>query len=259
MKPYFETPRSERLVHVDDSQDPFPAHFHTGVELIYVLDGTVEILINGVLSRASKNGVVVIDSNDVHVIQKPATHRFMSIPKSLLADYSAAMQGKTFAVNVIRDDGGEILDIINKFRGCYEMSELKMRGYVNLVLAIIMERAGVRNERRGNLDVMCGALNYINTHFAEDVTLDTLSKHFGYNKCYFSETFNKVLGTNLNSYLNAVRLENFVEAVLQRGKNVTEAAYESGFGSINTLYRVFRTRYGESPAEYFERIKGRKE
>ena len=52
------------------------------------------------------------------------------------------------------------------------------------------------------------ALNYIDEHYAEPLSLDSISSVFGYNKYYFSRLFNTYIGENLNNYINMVRIRN---------------------------------------------------
>ena len=252
MKPFFESRDNNLCVEVNDSTEIFPSHFHSGVEVLYSVEGPLEVYINGTKNAVNTGGVIVIDSNDVHCVDKVGKYKVIIIPNTLLADFTALKGKRTFGTNSIAESGAEIAEIIRRMAET-KLNILSEKGYVNLLLALIVEKTGLKAEKKGNLSTMRDVLNYINEHFTENITLDSLSKKFGYNKCYFSETFNKVLGMNLTTYLNAVRLENFSKRVL-RGESVVDAAYACGFGGINTFYRAFRARYKSSPAEYFKCI-----
>ena len=252
MKPFFESRDNNLCVEVNDSTTIFPSHFHSGVEVLYSVEGPLEVYVNGVKNAVNTGGLIVIDGNDVHCVDVVGKYKVMIIPNNLLADFVALKGKRTFGTNSIAEPGEEIVEIIRRIDET-KLNILSEKGYVNLLLALIVEKTGLKAEKKGNLSTMRDVLNYINEHFTENITLDNLSKQFGYNKCYFSETFNKVLGMNLSTYLNAVRLENFSKRVL-RGEPIVDAAYACGFGGINTFYRAFRARYKSSPAEYFKCI-----
>ena len=252
MKPFFESRDNNLCVEVSESKSIFPSHFHSGVEVLYSIEGPLEVYVNGVKNAVNTGGIIIIDGNDVHCVDVVGKYKVMIIPNTLLSDFVALKGKRTFGTNAIADPGEEIREIYRRI-GETKLNILSEKGYVNLLLALIVEKTGLKAEKKGNLSTMRDVLNYINDHFTENITLEGLAKQFGYNKCYFSETFNKVLGMNLSTYLNAIRLESFSKRVL-KGEPIVDAAYACGFGGINTFYRAFRARYKSSPAEYFKCI-----
>jgi transcriptional regulator GlxA family with amidase domain len=64
--------------------------------------------------------------------------------------------------------------------------------------------------------------------------------------------FHDEIGTTPARYVELVRLEN-AQAMLQAGHTVTAAARRSGFGSADTLRRVFAIRLGVTPTAYRDR------
>lgn len=65
--------------------------------------------------------------------------------------------------------------------------------------------------------------------------------------------FHDELGTTPARYVEDVRLE-AAQALLQKGHTAASAAQLSGFGSAETLRRVFVSRLGVSPSVYLERV-----
>ena len=57
----------------------------------------------------------------------------------------------------------------------------------------------------------------------------------------------------LNEYLNSVRVKKAEEYLLDMDISITEAAYMSGFNSIQTFNRVFKKIKGCTPTEYRKR------
>jgi quercetin dioxygenase-like cupin family protein len=51
------------------NQEPHPPHHHTGEEMFLMVDGTLEVTIDGKASRISKGGVAFIGSGDEHGIR----------------------------------------------------------------------------------------------------------------------------------------------------------------------------------------------
>ncbi|MET1072203.1 MAG: AraC family transcriptional regulator [Umezawaea sp.] len=70
-----------------------------------------------------------------------------------------------------------------------------------------------------------------------------------------SRLFHDEIGTTPARYVELVRLE-CAQDLLQKGHTVAVAASRSGFGSDETLRRVFTNRLGLSPTAYRERHRG---
>ena len=51
--------------------EPHPPHHHTGEEMFLMIDGALDITINGKTSRVAKGGVAFIGSGDEHGIRNP--------------------------------------------------------------------------------------------------------------------------------------------------------------------------------------------
>ena len=65
--------------------------------------------------------------------------------------------------------------------------------------------------------------------------------------------FRKYAGTDLNEYINSLRIKQVNQMLLQ-GCRITEAATESGFQSIRTFNNLYRLQTGMTPSEYLRSI-----
>lgn len=93
--------------------------------------------------------------------------------------------------------------------------------------------------------------DYIKSNLtADDLSQGAMAKLAGISKDYFSRIFRSVTGMNYSRWLNMIRLEKAAELLADREKTLTEVAMLSGFQSISSFNRVFRTEKGMSPGEY---------
>ena len=95
-------------------------------------------------------------------------------------------------------------------------------------------------------------LFYISRHFTEDITLEALAHHLGYSCTYLSAYFKNCFHISFNKYLNFIRLSKATEIMANGSQSVTYAAMESGFNSIRSFYRAFRSEFGISPKEWLK-------
>ena len=93
---------------------------------------------------------------------------------------------------------------------------------------------------------------YLNENYHRDLSLQSIADHFHIHKVYLSRSFKEETGTNLNSYLNYLRIEKAKLLLCMRTYRTTEIAYMVGFNNTQNFYNVFRKLVGCSPSDYME-------
>ncbi len=99
---------------------------------------------------------------------------------------------------------------------------------------------------------------YINQHYAEDVTLPALADLVGMSPSSFSRFFRLRTGKTLSSYLIDIRLGNAARALVDTTSNVSEICYSCGFNNLSNFNRVFKSRKGVTPHEFRSMYKKKK-
>ncbi len=98
---------------------------------------------------------------------------------------------------------------------------------------------------------MISVTDYIKNNLtADDLSQASMAKMAGISKDYFSRLFKTVTGTNYSKWLNMIRMERATELLTMDNRPLTEVAMLSGFQSIPSFNRVFRSEKGMSPGEY---------
>ena len=91
-------------------------------------------------------------------------------------------------------------------------------------------------------------LNYATENYNKPLTLDVLSKEFGYARETLSRVLNKFLGESWNSYVNRLRAYKAQNLLYNNpNKSILEILYECGFNSPNTFYRAYTREFGVTP------------
>ena len=240
----------------------YPSHYHRKIEITYVLKGTVKSTINNTKLIGEIDDIIFCPPFYPHDYDTtPDTERIVFIPHpSYTADFEFETKGKTFSPLVLSDktyNRTEILPVLEQImeNDKHQKTQMVIRGLVNVFFGKILERYTPRKIFDKNINKFLSftqVLVFIEEHAAEELTLDKLSRHFGYDKFHFSKIFNKYTGFNLRNYINNLRINNFIfEYRKVKNPNVTKIALESGFSSIPSFYRAFHSVTGRTPSEYF--------
>lgn len=93
--------------------------------------------------------------------------------------------------------------------------------------------------------------DYIEQNYGKNMTTEELSSVAGFSKYHFNRIFKSVMDESLLQYVNRVRMENALFILAHRqDRNMTDVAYELGFGDSAIFSRAFKTYYGLSPLAY---------
>ena len=122
-----------------------------------------------------------------------------------------------------------------------------------LMLITALRRQGiiaeVPNKKIEVINKIRPALEYINEHYAENISTLNLSELMNFNETYFCRLFKRIIGTSAVNYINFVRVCK-AEKLLKNNISVSEVANKTGFSSPSYFNRVFKKYMHYSPSDY---------
>lgn len=96
-------------------------------------------------------------------------------------------------------------------------------------------------------------MEYLHTHFADEVSLDALAQVAGLSPFHFSRMFKVSLAQAPHQYLNHLRVTH-AKRLLLEGKALADIALACGFASQSHFNRAFKQTVGVTPG-YYRRVK----
>ena len=102
--------------------------------------------------------------------------------------------------------------------------------------------------------VVYRVLGYINDHYQEDLSLDTLANRFFISKYHLSREFNRLVGTSVYRYIIQKRLV-VAKQLMGEGVPSTTVYQHCGFGDYSNFYRAFKSEYQISPKTYMASLR----
>lgn len=94
------------------------------------------------------------------------------------------------------------------------------------------------------------AIYYMEQHYQESPSLETVALLSGYSASHFSRLFHAQLGKSYSEYLTRIRIRHAQDLLLNTKKSVTEIALETGYLHTGNLSEQFKQQTGMTPLQY---------
>ena len=106
-----------------------------------------------------------------------------------------------------------------------------------------------------SLDLMDTIIKYIKDNLNKNIKMEELALHCNYSTSYISKKFNKLVGVNLNTYINKMRVEVSKNYLLTSNKSISEISEMIGFVDASYYCKVFNQLLNMSPSEFRRRFR----
>ena len=93
------------------------------------------------------------------------------------------------------------------------------------------------------------AIDYINTNYSQELTLDMIAKNTYVSVNQLCRLFTRYCGTTVTKYITSKRITE-AKKLLEDGRSVTDTAFMCGFNDYANFIRVFKKTVGVPPGKY---------
>jgi len=227
------------------------SHFHKNLELICVLQGSVECTVNGTVHVLEPDTLGLCLPYDIHAYTPRPGSRYwvLVFSEDFVRYFSNIVQGKTADTFSFRCSDGVRGLLEQTLLGEGEPSICALKACLYGVCGEFLQAATL-TESSGKRQIFLTVTDYISKNYAGNITLNDIARLLGYNYNYVSRYFHSVFNMTFHDLLNLYRLENATQLLDETDKKIAEIAFESGFQSVRSFNNCFRSHLGVSPTEY---------
>lgn len=99
---------------------------------------------------------------------------------------------------------------------------------------------------------ICRIVSYLNTRLRDDdePTLAQIAQHHGYSAAHFSREFKRHAGFSIKQCIEALKIQQGIEHILDHGMSVTDSALAAGYSSLGTFSNTFKSHTGITASDY---------
>ncbi|KIL40444.1 hypothetical protein SD70_13620 [Gordoniibacillus kamchatkensis] len=164
-------------------------------------------------------------------------HEFIVILEAFMADNDIALK------HLWGDSGDNERSTTLVWNSVTEVFEYLGRYYTNIIEAVEEMR-----KNRNRLKVS-DVQSYIDRHFQDAISLETVAQRFFISKEHLSRVFKADTGENLSDYILRKRMEKARELIAEGRQEIKHIALMTGYPDLAYFYKVFKKYYGLTPGE----------
>lgn len=251
-------------------------HYDKDLIIEFYRKGEASLRIEGNLYDVGEGDVVILNPDEMHISERKddcyMEKIVLHISEGLLSQFGADRQVFYEKIarkakgrgNLISADTAKKLGISDKINKCLELATeggaeaevLLSCKAVELLfeLSKLLENSPEENADALSNKTVSKIIDYINRHYSEEVTLDTLAERFHFSKYYISHLFKDFAGISPYDYLIARRLY-VCNNLIRGGSSVKEASFAVGFSNYSNFYRLYKKHFKITPQQFKEQIK----
>ncbi len=240
------------------------SHAHTSCELMYIVEGELDVTVKDIVYHICKNDCLLIKSRQHHITKVPADidyHRYIAminpweLRKQLVRPDLFAM------LTDISKDGIIILRDVPQIKRCFErMTDIFEKGasiYGELsaaleLLSLLHEQAKPQHEhgRESTGKKLTEKVrSYIEENYAENIKISEIAKANFISEGYLSHAFKTETGMSPREYLSHIRCTRAYDLIRHTAMKFTEIAAVTGFCCANDMSRKLREYYDLTPTQ----------
>lgn len=249
----------------------FPTHWHEQLEFLYFLQGEALIECNSKPIHVKSGDLIIVNSNDLHqgksLSEELSYYCIISDTILLKSHFTDICETKyigpldknhlVFQNKIEHDEQIRscIAILIEEFTrketgfelaiksALYRLLVLLIRNHTDSILSTAEYAQKIKNLKR-----FTPVLQYIESHYADKITLDVLCSLANMSRFHFCRAFKQLTHMTPNTYVNQIRIHHAEHMLRNTDMNVTEVGMATGFNNINYFSRLFKEYKKMSPS-----------
>lgn len=226
-------------------------HCHGQFEMIAVVAGDINIVLEGKSYRLTKNQAIIIPPLSYHSVtanEKGSYRRITvmfdisAIPEVLQSEFAKSRQEMVIPFSPHID---QLRDVCIKAEPSFYTPLIQ-----SLMVQIFYDTIAESKRPTGmEVDVFLQkALRYIDQNLHKKILLDDLAKHTARSKSSFCHLFESKMHISPKQYILQKKLA-LANKLIEEGAPAVTAAAQVGYENYSNFYRLYRKNLGKSPSD----------
>lgn len=250
-----------------DSGSYIPTHWHRAIEIIYLLEGELDVTIENEISHHVQGDCILINANMKHstICTKSNTAILLQIPIEFAEIYIPNIHQLMFVLddtsaNSIRQTKLQIFkDTLTQMQ---IVNDIKPEGYLLRFNSLLFEllfqllhnysvQTFYANQKQHakDLERLNIILDYVTQNYKHPISLDEIADIVCLQTGYFCRFFKKNMGVTFLEYQNELRLSYIYQDIISTNDTIQDILERHGFVNYKLFRRMFHQHFNATPTQ----------
>lgn len=241
--------------------DNYPEkHWHQSNEILFLLVGHIKVIVDDQIISMQPEDIYLINSHSIHEINSSG-YTLISVSFDLSKlKYVTSSDRHYFNVNSTKETASNKYNSIRSFiaqlvkvnatRDTHYKSLSLLYGLIDHLFSRFQSTLPLSLASNKHRTRIIEIIEYINTHYSENIQLNQLATIFSLSPSYLSSYFKINTGISFLKYYNDIRLNYAVNEMLSSSLPLEEIVYKNGFSDHRSFISLFKHKYNCIPSVY---------
>lgn len=260
------------IYHVDNTHSRYEMvqHWHSEFEIIYVIQGEINVTLNNNQFTAGAGDVVFINPETIHgATPIDCVYECIDFDIGFLANicdgfvyfFEGILNNEYCVKEYISAHNSPVSEFVcsishamhNKSSGYkFRVVGELYRMFANIIDFHLYSNVSGVSEIASNKDTqkIKSVLSYVRNNYENPITLADMANAANMSPKYFCSYFKKMTQKSPVEYLNSYRVEKAANKLLNTNMSVTEISFACGFNDLSYFIKTFKSYKGITPAKF---------
>lgn len=252
----------------------YPIHWHSTIEIIYVLEGSLHVDINSTSSKILENNIEIINLDEAHRLYSDKENKILlfHIDPYFFEKYYTDIENMFFYTDTSNENSQntEIYDELKTFlsiivcevvQKSLDYDEEIEKNLINILFHLInnfhyltYDNEEIK-ENENLLERYHRIAKYIFNNYNNNITLKDIANKEFLSTHYLSHEIKYATGLSFTDLVNLTRVEESIKLLLDTDKTISDICEEVGFSHTRYYNKHFKNYYGLTPLQYRKKFK----
>ena len=246
----------------------FDTHLHSAVEIICPYKGVATYTLQDRVYHVKAGEILILPAECIHSLEEPPDIQrhlilFEPVPLSQFLDLHVMDGFMVRPIYLTQQSEGhdQVQELLGRVVEAYNRKDLlwnsQCYAYLLQMYVVLGRFERYRADSREthptlpiDSEIMNSTLTYMNQHYAEPLSLESVAEFAGFSPSYFSRNFKLFFDMGFLEYLNQKRVSEATNLLSNTTLSIQDIAMKTGFGSIASFNRTFRKIQNCTPSQY---------
>lgn len=242
-------------------------HWHTDIEFIYCLEGSLNVETEDGSYIIEKNHIVLMNKNKIHRLSKTHENNIVFILQIDLSSYTHYIEhidNFVYECNSLffpEHNYSQIIDLFWQYIHIFIKDDvgfiIRLRALTDSTILFLLDNciskqtlSHTSKSSDETLTRLNQVFNYVASNYENPIPISTIASQLHISSYHFSHFFKSKTGYSFGNYLKQYRLEQSIKFLLQSDLTILEIANNCGFSSIQAYIKYFKSTYYLTPLKY---------